>query len=35
MAQWIGAQGLVKLVKNFKNFPICDATKRKLHTQFK
>jgi len=33
MAHWIGAQGLVKLVKDAKICPYYDVTKRKPQTQ--
>jgi len=33
MAHCIGAQGLVKLVKNTKTCPLRDVTKRKPHTK--
>jgi len=35
MTHWIGAEGLVKLVKNSKNALFCYVTKRKLQTQIK
>jgi len=35
MVLWIGAQGLVKLVKYLNTCPLCAVTKRKPHTQIK